>query len=59
MSKIQLSQKQITYVMAKVAIQNKQQAIEYFAGLLVKEGIDPAKRMSTYVTLMMQKDGVK
>lgn len=58
MAKLKLDEKQIAYVMAKVAIPNKQQAIEYFARLMKEEQIDP-KRIGIYVHLMMTKDGVR
>lgn len=58
MGKIQLSEKQIKYIMAKVNMEIPMKAVEYFAEVMRKEGIDP-KRMNMYVVLMMGKDGVK
>lgn len=51
---VKLTQEQIDFIMKSTAIPSKNEAIEYFVSLMVKERIDPMK-LAVYVSRMMAK----
>lgn len=53
--KISLSSAQILFIIKVTGINNKNEAVQYFASLMIKEGIAPS-RMGIYVDIMMQKE---
>lgn len=55
---IKLNNAQLDYVLRVTGIADRQQAIEYFAELMIKERIDTSK-MSLYISKMMKKESEK
>lgn len=55
---VRLSHQQMDWISKATGIPDRQQAIQYFADLMMKERIDPSK-MPVYVTEMMKKEAKK
>lgn len=56
--KVTLTQEQINFIIHQTGISSKNEAIEYFAALMVEERIDP-KKLGMYVSMMMNRLKVK
>ena len=55
MSKLRLTYEQISYIVEKTGIENHMKAVEYFAELMIKEGISPTK-MALCITKIMERE---
>lgn len=58
MAKVILSDKQKRYLMAKTNIQELQEAVTWFAEIMISLGID-TRKIGAYVDRMMKDDGFK
>lgn len=58
MKNIELTQEQVSYIIDKTGIEDKKQAVTYFAEVMMLEKIHPTQ-MSLYVSKMMEREKTK